>query len=626
MCAKGPQHDWPKINFMSELASNIGLAFHSAVQTAGAFFLLGYHSRIVRIAVLSIGALAILALIARSYRAWRSGWVSLLIEKRLSEIQIGRPKPKRDYDLSLKGLGRGAKNLAFTGLHLGHEYARRDFWVALTEFYLPSFATVIVAIFVLAAVVIWPDPPIHLKGFLAHPFDSIASKLDDKHGLEAPEKILEGLIAIIIALIIFVAEAIRSGKSYDEKRILLKISNLWALGLAITIVPLAYLYPPGTGFTVLAVVTVLMATLWTFARVLIHLLSPTAIERAQRAFLRQRIHDVVIASAKDRIGNKILTEHLGDDKDVRLEMRLAKSWLPEKSSKYIFIDTGAAETLTDVNLTELSRLANLLAKRVEQLSPVAAPTQGATVAGPSRRAPGAGRPKPPVGGYLLRRFGEGPARRDGIFSSDRPVIAIRRSVAKGEGVLREAQNRIIHAFRFSDDDPPSYAFRHEMKLTKDRLIAAISAGSVGEIDDLRDTYILVAEEFLIALNDLGGGYSADQAREERNAFIEGWSEVRWLRDDIRDLIVAAAETDKIDVIRTMIFLPFAIATRAIQAGDQLLFQEFITFASFIYILGLDKGDTDVGRAMIDRSVLYVREVLQYYVESALKEEDDDDDN
>jgi hypothetical protein len=611
---------------MSELANPIGLVFQAAVRAAEAFLLFCYYSRVARIAILSITALAILYLVVRSYRAWRAGWVSLLIEKRLREIKPGKPKSKRDRSFGLRGFGRGVRNSSFTGIHLGYGYLRHDFWMALTEFYLPSFATVVVAILVLAVVVIWPDPPTHFGNFWAHPLNGIQSRLDPERGLEAPEKILEGLIAIIIALIIFVAEAIRSGKSYDEKRVLLKISNLWALGLAITVIPLAYLYPPGTGLTVLAIVAVMFVTLWTFAKVLIHLLSPTAIERAQRDFLRQRIRDVVIASAKDRIGNKILSERLGDDKDVRIEMRFAKSWLPEKSSKYVFIDTGASAILTDVNLVELGRLGNLLSKRVEQLSPVAAPTQGESVAGPSRRAPGAGKPRPPVGGYLLRRFGEGTIRRDGIFSNDRPVLAIRRSVAKGEGVLREARNRVQHAFRFSDDDPPSHAFRHEMRLTKDRLIAAINSGSLGEIDDLRDTYILVAEEFLLALNDLGGGYSAEQATEERNAFFEGWSEVRWLRDDIRDLMIAAAETDKIDVIRTMIFLPFAIATRAIQAGDQLLFQEFINFASFVYVLGRNKGDTEVGRAMVDRSVRYVREVLQYHVESALREGDDEDDD
>jgi hypothetical protein len=499
----------------------------------------------------------------------------------------------------------------------------------LADYYIPSLTTAVVVLLVIAIVVFVPDPPRH-AGLLLSPisaFHQLIAKLDDKSGLEAPEKILEGLIAIVIALIFFVAESIRSGKSSDEKRVLLKLSNLWLLGLLITTIPLVYLYPPGTGLAVIAILSVAALTLFTFGRVLINLLSPDAIANAQRTFLRQRIRKVVIDSAKQRIGNRILSDRLGADKDIRMNLTLSKSWLPGTPSKYEFIEAGEAGLLVDVNLDELKRIMSSVNLREEALTPVTAPSTDPSVTGPrTRRAPRAANSRPESSTYLLRRFGEETPRGDNIFASDTSVIAIRKSVARRDGLLDEVRTRSRRAFKYSDKEPPSNAFRLEMKVTKDRLLAAIAVGALGEIDELRQTYLVVAEEFLIALNDLGGGYSAEQARSERNAFFEGWTEVRWLRDDIRDLIEAAARTDITDVIGRMAFLPFAIATRAFLAGDQLLFQEFLTFGSYIYSLGRAKPvGSKSGEYLIERSWRYLKEILHFYVESALSEEYPDDD-
>lgn len=161
-----------------------------------------------------------------------------------------------------------------------------------------------------------------------------------------------------------------------------------------------------------------------------------------------------------------------------------------------------------------------------------------------------------------------------------------------------------------------------MQTTKDRLIKAIRSGSMGEVDDLRQTYLLVAEEFLTTLNDLGGGYTAEQARNEQNSFpFEGWNEVSWLRQDVRDLLVVATETDNWDVTSKIAYLPFAIAARALRARDHLLFQEFLNFAGFLYTLGRRRPPgSKVRGPLIERSSRYLKELMDYYVDAPLNEE------
>lgn len=225
---------------------------------------------------------------------------------------------------------------------------------------------------------------------------------------------------------------------------------------------------------------------------------------------------------------------------------------------------------------------------------------------------------------LLRRYKE-EFHGDLIFTRDKSVLALPKRLAGNPYVVNEVRAAVVRIFKFSDAQPPSVAFRREMQSTKDRLIAAIRDASLGVIDELRQTFLLVAEEFLITLNDLGGGYSAEQAREERNNFFSEWNEVRWLVQDVRELLVVASDTENREVVGTISYLPFAIATRAIQAGDHLLFQEFLKFAPFIYQLAITKPATSTVRSfMIERSWRYLKDVTDLYVGAPLAEEGADD--
>jgi hypothetical protein len=138
------------------------------------------------------------------------------------------------------------------------------------------------------------------------------------------------------------------------------------------------------------------------------------------------------------------------------------------------------------------------------------------------------------------------------------------------------------------------------------------------LDDLTQTYLIVAEEFLTTLNRLGGGYTSEQAQQERNNVSGGWSEAQWLVTDVRELLIVTAESDNTDVIGKIAYLPFAIAKRALLAGDHYLFQQFLNFPSFIYSLGQGKGGQ--GKSfMVERSWRYLKELMDLYVQPRLME-------
>ena len=193
-------------------------------------------------------------------------------------------------------------------------------------------------------------------------------------------------------------------------------------------------------------------------------------------------------------------------------------------SNYIFIDAPKSGWLSDINFLELRYLSQQLEIEAQTLG---FELRQATVAatGASKRgdiAQLANQKKSDVRNvYLLKRFGEQLPPNSVISAKGRALLALPREFSAKPHLLEEVRRRIPYIFRFIDGDPSSVALRREMQATKDQLVAAIRSISLGSIDELTQTYLQVAEEFLDILHGLGGAYSAEQARQERAIFLKG---------------------------------------------------------------------------------------------------------
>jgi len=153
-----------------------------------------------------------------------------------------------------------------------------------------------------------------------------------------------------------------------------------------------------------------------------------------------------------------------------------------------------------------------------------------------------------------------------------------------------------------------------MQGTKDQLAQAIRDHALGEIDELRQTYLQIAEEFLTLLVELGGGYTAEQAQKERGNYFESWTEIRWLFSDLRELIIIAADAGNTDVLGKIAFLPFAISMRAVQACDHFVFQQFYQFATFLYLFAVEKEEGSPVRTwMVEKSWRWPKEIADFYI-------------
>ena len=142
-----------------------------------------------------------------------------------------------------------------------------------------------------------------------------------------------GLVVVVIALIVFVAESIRDDNDYERKRQLVKISWLWPLGVAATLMPFGFLWSAARGFTVLLEVLVAGLTILALGSVLRSLLDPETRARNRFSLLRSRVRRTVIDSARERVGNTVLLGQLGPGNRIDTFQYLTSRSLIETMSK-----------------------------------------------------------------------------------------------------------------------------------------------------------------------------------------------------------------------------------------------------------------------------------------------------
>jgi len=471
------------------------------------------------VAVLVMTASAI-AIYFAAYRKWESGWLSHHVDIAMRNMR--RQRSRRWFSTIPKGrhFTRTVLHYCFVGTRTALRYVAMD--VRQIHLYLPTYTSIIVLGSLVAIILLLSHWPAHPEIFW-HPlrWPGVLRGSFSKDEAEGLSHVFEALIAIIIALIVFVAESIRGSRSADQKRILLKMSKLWILVVLITLSPLAFLDLPLTGFSTILAVAMAILTIWGFAQVLLNLLDPDRNIREQRNFLKERVRSIVLLSARQRVGNRILFDLLKRGGTSGMEAASSRSFLPGKQKDYLFIKSPQTGIIDDIDVAALGRLGRFLTGQEEQSRDVSSASVASDqTSGPSPTAPQAADKKAVPRSFLVRRFRER-ISDEPTFSGNADILAIPKIVADRKGVLDEINGVLGTIFRFTKSEPPSTAFRREMRSTKDRLLSFIQTATLGEVEELRDSYRLVADEFLTTLNELGGGYSADSFSPMRRNELDG---------------------------------------------------------------------------------------------------------
>jgi hypothetical protein len=179
-------------------------------------------------------------------------------------------------------------------------------------------------------------------------------------------------------------------------------------------------------------------------------------------------------------------------------------------------------------------------------------------------------------GYIVKTLGDEVRRGDELlaFSGLEGL-----SACQSESILQEAQGAfdIRGNARAEERGLP-----FELKDLRERMVGAIRDRRPDLIALERDNYESLAEAFLKALSDLDVRYSAKEADAERGSIGGGWSEVKWLQDEVRFFVNEALRTQDADVCEEVFRMPLHIAWKAVEYGDHYMFKEFICFEVLPY--------------------------------------------
>ncbi len=557
------------------------------------------------------------------YLSWKTGWLSGQIDKEIRRLQRRRLMTviEATKRITVGSIYRGCRASLYRCVDSVDRYVRREAWSAIVAFNFPSFSSFFIAcVFLLAFFAL---PHLH-EILLVKPLALVGHLSDALEDGESIRKVFEGLILIAVALVVFVAESIRDTSNAEQKRVLLHISSLWPLTIAVTLFPVGYLFGKMTGWITILIVLISLWAIYKFGRVIRNLLDADLQEESKRRLLKERVHDLIMQSVRERVGNNILLKKIGPDREIKLRYTPSRTWMGNRQREYIFIDSLRSGWISDVNFQELRALTAEIERRLNKLGFDLYERPSTTTERPSTTAkmstvgeqitPPQRQPRSVKEVFIFKRFGE-LIPPDSIFSvNGKAVLALPRVLGEDKRFVDDVQMRVQQIFRFSGAEPSSVVFRREMRSTKDQLVAAVRSISLGAVEELRQTYLSVAEEFLETLSRLGGVYTAEQAREERGNIFQGWNEIRWLREDISELLSVAADTNNRDIIADIASLPMAIATRAVLAHDHLLFQEFVSFFPYLYYLASSKpAESEVRRFMTERAWRYPKQIADYYI-------------
>ncbi|MDH5269373.1 MAG: hypothetical protein OEY32_05545 [Candidatus Krumholzibacteria bacterium] len=419
---------------------------------------------------------------------------------------------------------------------------------ALRHSYFPSPGAIVLLVAMLVLVVVL-NTTAPLRGLVVLPWNV------DKWAPSTVDALL-GLASAVFALVLFIAESLRSQDGSDRGRVLLKESWLFPIVVMVigfTIVPL--LSTPSSWIFAFSVVVVGGLLIRAFYMVISILTDFPYFERKRRLFLTQRLKSVMTELIVGRlISNRFLklieeSDHL----QYRLSDRLLSKGPTDHEFKVSCPRSGVFNNALPRAVLKLDRkLRALFAARVFPTDDSLLPPPDATKEKDKYC-------------FLVVRPG-GPIDRDQTIAVVRPPKKI------SQGQQRELEQLVRDILRIGDPAPVDLYIQDFANLQKHAAIA-IREGAANALEDDRKHYLALVTTFFDSLpKDVR--YDAATARKEIYSLEGGWKPIASLRDHIKQLLDIAVAEGSDEAMYQLAFMPMHLVGAAIQRQDQYIIKSF----------------------------------------------------
>jgi len=418
-----------------------------------------------------------------------------------------------------------------------------------------------------------------------------------------------GIGTIIFALIILIAESLRDNESKDTARVLLKVSYLFPLTVAEVFVFFLFLFGDVNFLSIVSVITIAVFTIISLQKTIKVLLDKPLFTSKRIELLNERIKKIIDRAIDERIGNNLFLTKLKEN-DPPIEYRL---FLSNETNHHV-IKSDKFGVVTDINLSLLAEIAETIQNEAEKngtlLNTPQTPIFDKQTTETNR-----------LEGQYKLELNVHKIYRETILEGNRATLSFDKSYVTDTQLLEKIHLKAQKVFKLAPVGNFDELVKSQMSTLKGQFIDAISNRKINVIEELCKIYIGVAEGYLSSMEPYGGGFSFEQARNERSAaYIGGWEQMRWLASDIRSLIVEAIQSKNQEILFEVAGLSIRISRLALQKDDHYLFQEFSWFPGLFYHYSQKEDiQQEIKTFLFDRSWRHFRDLSEYHIKRRLEE-------
>ncbi len=440
---------------------------------------------------------------------------------------------------------------------------------------------------------------IHYLAQLFHSIPNIGVNFD-------PVAIHTGIGAVLIGLAFFVAQSLTDKSDSEKSRVLLYKSWFFPLLMAEV---LAFFFFIGET-NIIGFVPIIFIAGWTMlslGSVIDILVKEHKMEEAKKKVLlsvtKKNFIKILDREITERIGNNFI--HKKYENSGILNVNPFGFWGNKKD--VVTIKSQKGGIILDIKLNELEKLASALSRVVRENIPPLNTENTNTNPNGAKQEPVC---------YLRQLLGHKIEPGETLFE-------IKKNVADQIGIKRIT--KISQDIFVIKKDDAEVEARIEVSKLKDRCILAINNQQTGDLEKIIRLYVELVNEFFQYFSLYHGGcFSSEQAKQERGSFFDKLKPLDWLSKDIWEIFERGINSDDINIIRDVAYLPILLVQQSIESKDHLVFQEFIYFSRVLYEKAFElskKGKTKEADIMFDRTWRYLKELSAYHLESKLKDED-----
>lgn len=425
-----------------------------------------------------------------------------------------------------------------------------------------------------------------------------------------------GVGTLIFALIIFIAEYLKNDRI--DARVLLRESYLYPVTVAEISVFIIFFFVKNQTINMLLVIAVAIAAIISLSGLIRVLLNPFQFYEKRSLLLKERLKKSTELAVKERVGKNSFLQEINEGK-IKLEYRLFPL---DRASGFHKIVASKPGVITDIDLGKLKEAADFLDRHAEKngyswASEVKKNDMGeiASFEVDVKQEQVKKNLKENRERYIKVIY------QDAISEEHNCLMAFDKKLIAGddsEEALKRITKITLDAFKVKPTENFSDQVRIELSQIRDQAIDAVSQNRTGTIETYLNLYRGMSEAFLEYLEKVGVVYDAEAARQERGAIFDHWDEIRWLKDDVKSIFFEGLKVKDFDVIRKIAFLPVSIAIRAIKFFNQLVFQEFTSFAVVMYLAAHRLEDKQIRAFLIGRVAQYLHEISSIHIEPEIK--------